>query len=64
MTSHILRTAPAEHATSLFYDGSPGRDLVIKAGVQIRIPQKRCEEIINLTEEVCSESLPVFRKLQ
>ncbi len=53
-----------QHATSLFYDGSPGRDLVIKAGVQIRIPQKRCEEIINVIEEVCSEILPVFRKLQ
>ena len=26
-----------QHATSLFYDGNPARDLVIKAGTKIRI---------------------------
>lgn len=48
-----------QHATSLFYNGNPTRDEVIKAGIQIRIPKKRCEEIIWKTETVCKEKLPV-----
>ena len=53
-----------QHSTSLFYDGNPGRDLVIKAGTQIRIPRKRCEEIIEKVEAVCSERLPIFLPLK
>jgi serine/threonine-protein kinase HipA len=47
-----------EHATSLFYDGNPGLDLVLKAGTQIRIPRERCLEIITDVESVCKENLP------
>lgn len=46
-----------QHATSLFYDVNPGRDLVLKAGTQIRIPKKRCEQIIGKIETVCNERL-------
>lgn len=53
-----------QHSTSLFYDGNPDRDLVIKAGTQIRIPRKRCEEIIEKVEAVCSERLPIFLPLK
>ena len=52
-----------EHATSLFYNGNPGLDLVIKAGTQIRIPEKRCMEIIHKVEEVCQKRLPVVNLL-
>ena len=48
-----------EHATSLFYDGNPGLDLVLQAGMGIRIPESRCMEIIRNVEEVCSKRLPV-----
>ena len=46
-----------EHATSLFYNGNPTKDLMIKAGVQIKIPKKRCLEIIDCIEKVCNEKL-------
>ena len=52
-----------EHATSLFYKGNPGLDLVIKAGTQIRIPEKRCLEIVHTVEEVCQKRLPVVNLL-
>lgn len=47
-----------QHATSLFYDGNPAKDLVIKAGTRIRIPKATCEAIIDKVESVCSENLP------
>lgn len=47
-----------QHATSLFYDGNPAKDLVIKAGTRIRIPKATCEAIIDKVETVCSENLP------
>jgi len=31
-----------EHATSLFFSGNPSLELVLKAGTQIYIPEKRC----------------------
>lgn len=46
-----------QHATSLFYDGNPAKDLVIKAGTRIRIPKATCEAIIDKVETVCSENL-------
>ena len=52
-----------EHATSLFYDGNPGLDLVLKAGTGIRIPRSTCMEIIKKVEEVCERNLPVVAKL-
>ena len=52
-----------EHATSLFYNGNPGIDLVIKAGTQIHIPEKRCLEIIHKVEDVCQKKLPVVNLL-
>ena len=53
-----------EHATSLFYNGNPTLDLVLKAGTGIRIPEKRCLEIISRIEAVCSERLPIINKLR
>lgn len=53
-----------QHATSLFYDGNPARDLVIKAGTRIRIPKATCEAIIDKVESVCSENLPHVIRLQ
>lgn len=52
-----------EHATSLFYNGNPGLDLVLKAGVEIRIPRERCIEIINKVESICEKNLPVIKRL-
>ena len=52
-----------EHATSLFYDGNPGLELVLKAGTGIRIPKARCLEIIQQVENVCLNRLPVIQKL-
>lgn len=46
-----------EHATSLFYEGNPSKDLMIKAGVQIKIPKQRCQEIIDNMETICNERL-------
>ena len=53
-----------EHATSLFYNGNPGLDLVLKAGTGIRIPKSRCLEIIQTVEAICEERLPVVNKLK
>lgn len=52
-----------EHATSLFYDGNPGLDLVLKAGTGIHIPQTRCLEIIQTVESVCKRNLPRISSL-
>ena len=53
-----------QHATSLFYDGNPAKDLVIKAGTRIRIPEVTCEAIIDKVETVCSENLPLVIRLK
>lgn len=53
-----------QHATSLFYDGNPAKDLVIKAGTRIRIPEATCEAIIDKVETVCSENLPLVIRLK
>ena len=52
-----------EHATSLFYNGNPGLDLVLKAGTGIRIPESRCLEIIRTVQSVCEKHLPVIAPL-
>lgn len=52
-----------EHATSLFYHGNPGLDLVLKAGTGIRIPESRCLGIIRQVQSVCEKRLPVVAKL-
>lgn len=52
-----------EHATSLFYDGNPGFDLVLKAGTEIRIPESTCRTIIKEVEETCEKHLPVVSRL-
>lgn len=52
-----------EHATSLFYNGNPGLDLVLKAGVGIRIPREKCMEIVQKVESVCEKRLPKMRRL-
>lgn len=52
-----------EHATSLFYNGNPGLDLVLKAGTDIRIPESTCRAIIKEVEETCEEHLPIVSRL-
>lgn len=52
-----------EHATSLFYNGNPGFDLVLKAGTDIRIPESTCWTIIKEVEETCEKFLPAIAKL-
>lgn len=52
-----------EHATSLFYNGNPGLDLVLKAGTGIHIPLERCKEIIRTVESVCEKNLPQIKRL-
>lgn len=52
-----------EHATSLFFNGNPGLDLVLKAGTEIFIPKARCLEIIRQVEAVCRERLPAISPL-
>lgn len=52
-----------EHATSLFYNGNPGLDLVLKAGTGIRIPESRCLEIIQTVQSVCEKNLPQIARL-
>ena len=46
-----------QHATSLFYDGNPSDELMIKAGTKIRIPKTRCEEIISEIRTIASRCL-------
>ena len=52
-----------EHATSLFYNGNPGFDLVLKAGTETRIPESTCRAIIKEVEETCEKHLPVVSRL-
>lgn len=52
-----------EHATSLFYNGNPGFDLVLKAGTEIRIPESTCRTIIKEVEETCEKHLPAVSRL-
>ena len=61
--TYVPQGTNGEHATSLFYDGNPGRDLVIKAGTGIRIPRNRCVEILETVEAVCRRRLPVIHSL-
>ena len=49
-----------QHATSLFYNGNPGLEEVLKAGTGIRIPRARCLEIIREVQNVCAKKLPVI----
>ena len=52
-----------EHATTLFYNGNQGFDLVLKAGTEIRIPESTCRTIIKEVEETCEKHLPVVSRL-
>ena len=52
-----------QHATSVFYDGNPGLDLVLKAGTGIRIPRERCLKIIDTVQSICEKRLDHIRKL-
>ena len=53
-----------EHATSLFYNGNPSLDLVLKAGTDIRIPTSQCLEIIQTVQSVCEKNLPRIIRLK
>ena len=52
-----------EHATSLFYNGNPDLQTVIKAGTGIHIPEGRCMEIINSVENICDKNLDAINSL-
>ena len=52
-----------EHATSLYFNGNPDLSLAIRAGKEIRIPEKRCLEIIEQVESNCRKYLPVINSL-
>lgn len=62
--TYFPKGSNGQHATSLFYDGNPAKDLVIKAGTRIRIPKATCEAIIDKVETVCSENLPHVIRLK
>lgn len=49
-----------EHATSLFYEGNPNLDMILKAGTGIRISKERCEQIIHEVESACRKHLPTI----
>lgn len=50
-----------EHATSLYYDGNPSLELILKAGEQIYIKKERCLEIIHQVQKACTENLDIER---
>ena len=52
-----------EHATSLYYNGNPSLELVVRSSREIRIPEPRCLEIIRQVERVCEQRLPVIHRL-
>ena len=49
-----------EHATSVMYAGNPSLDNVLAAGTGIRIPRKRCMEIVSHIQETCKRELPAI----
>lgn len=46
-----------EHATSVMYKGNPGLEDVLAAGTGIRIPKRRCLEIIDEIQTICKDKL-------
>lgn len=46
-----------EHSTSIRYVGNPSREDIIAAGTGIRIPRKRCVEIIDEIASICKDEL-------
>lgn len=52
-----------EHATSLFYEGNPTMEHVLRAGTGIYIPKERCLAIVRQVESVCENRLPNVCKL-
>ena len=46
-----------EHSTSVMFKGNPGLDEVLAAGTGIRIPKKKCLEIIEEIQAVCGKEL-------
>ncbi|MCF0173686.1 MAG: type II toxin-antitoxin system HipA family toxin, partial [Bacteroidales bacterium] len=46
-----------EHATSVRYVGNPSREDMTAAGTGIRIPRKRCIEIIDEIMSICKAEL-------
>lgn len=55
--THSPAGTRGEHSTSVRYIGTPTRNDLISAGTGIRIPQKRCIEIINEINDICNELL-------
>ena len=52
-----------EHSTSVFFNGNPGLEDILRAGTGIRIPRKRCLEIIEEIQGVCREHLDHIQPL-
>lgn len=52
-----------EHSTSVFFNGNPGLEDVLRAGTGIRIPRKRCLEIVEEIQSVCASRLSHIQAL-
>ena len=52
-----------EHSTSVFFNGNPGLEDVLRAGTGIRIPRKHCLEIVEEIQAVCSARLSRIQRL-
>ena len=63
MVVNLVAINKDDHATSLFFRGNPSLELVLKAGTQIYIPEKRCMEIVREVEAVCRRNLPKVNML-
>ncbi len=53
-----------EHATSVRYSVNPGLEDIISAGTGIRMSRKRCTEIIEEIESVCSTELDIDKMVK
>ena len=58
-TVEAIKPSTRRQRETLFYNGNPTKDLMIKAGMQIKIPKERCQQIINQIESICRERLVV-----
>ena len=56
--TYVPKGPGGEHATSRFYHGNPGLEMVVKAGMEIRITRSRCLEIIDKVQQTCRKNLP------
>ena len=61
--TYSLEGTRGEHSTSVFFNGNPGLEDVLRAGTGIRIPRKHCLEIVEEIQAVCSARLSRIQRL-